>query len=257
MDNRVDIGEVDIQNGIAPYKAVMEFLALFGNCDLALCVHNGPKSGNIPCGSQESVRVSIGQSTAANGGDTVLNLAFVCHHTTAADNTDAVRSGIPCADNDLLGAVHFPHKLAENEGAAVVGQDVNDLTIFQQGNQFTENILVSNGDGSYNDDARALDSLCHIVGSQSDFHGTLALIAEEAELRAAQGNAGLLNVGEVDFRETGLVPETDFLALQRTVSGHGFAYRARTQNGDRHILQVAHVHSNVLLVMISIGFAVP
>ena len=101
----------------------------------------------------------------------------------------------------------------------------------------------------HDDDARSLDGFRHVVGGQGDFHGALALIAEKAELGAAQGDAGLFNVGEVHLSETGLIPEADLLALQCAVGGHGLAHGTSAQDGNRHVLQITHVHCDFLLII--------
>ena len=98
----------------------------------------------------------------------------------------------------------------------------------------------------HDDDAGTLDGLGHVVGGQGDLHVALALEPEIAELVAAEGDAGFFDIGEVGLGKAGLVPEADFLAAHGTVGRHGLAHGAGTQNGNRHILQITHVHTVVL-----------
>ena len=225
----------------------MELLALLGNGDLTLSIDDGTECGDVIGGSHEVIGVAVRQSAATDGGDAVLDLALVGDNAAAADDADAIGSGIPGTDNDLLGAAHLTHQLAADEGTAVIGQDVDDLAVLQQGDQLTEDSLMSQSNSSDNDDASALDSLSHIIGGQSNLCGALTLIAKEAELSASQGDAGLFDVGEVDLREFGRIPQANFLALQSTVSSHRLADGASTQNRDGHVLQITHIHSSVLL----------
>ena len=123
---------------------------------------------------------------------------------------------------------------------------MDDLTVLQQGDQLPEHILVGDGHGGHDDDAGTLDGLGHVVGGQGDLHVALALEPEIAELVAAEGDAGFFDIGEVGLGKAGLVPEADFLAAHGTVGRHGLAHGAGTQNGNRHILQITHVHTVVL-----------
>ena len=229
---------------------MVELLALLGDGNFAVSIHDSTESGNVPGGSHESVGVGVGQSAATDSGDTVFHLALVGDDAAAAHDTDAIGSGVPGTNDDLLGAVHLTHQLAEDEGAAVIGQDVDDLAVLQQGDQLTEDGLMGHGHGGHDDDADALHGLSHVVGSQSDLHSTLALIAEVAELCTGQSDAGLLNVGEVGLGEAGLIPQANFLAGQGAVSSHGLAHSAGAQDRDRHILQITHIHCDILLKII-------
>ena len=69
-----------------------------------------------------------------------------------------------------------------------------------------------------------------------------ALITEEAELVAAQGNAGFFNVEEIGLSKSRLIPQANFLSRQCTVRSHRLAYCAAAQNRDRHVLQITHIH---------------
>ena len=242
VDNGVDVGQVDVQHGVAAHEAVVELLALLGDGNFAVSIHDSTESGNVPGGSHESVGVGVGQSAATDSGDTVFHLALVGDDAAAAHDTDAIGSGVPGTNDDLLGAVHLTHQLAEYEGAAVIRQDVNHLTVFQQRNQLTENCLMTQSDSGNDDDACALDSLCQIVGSQSNVCDASALVAEEAELVAAQGNAGLFNVEEIGLSKSRLIPQANFLSRQCTVRSHRLAYCAAAPNRDRHVLQITHIH---------------
>ena len=198
-------------------------------------------------GSHESLVVGHGQSAAADGGDAVLDFALVGDDAAPADDTHAIGGGVPGAYNDLLGAAHLAHELAEDEGAAVIGQDVDDLAVLQQGDQLTEDGLMGHGHGGHDDDASALHGLSHVIGSQGHLGGAFALEAEEAELIAAEGDAGLLDVHEVHLGEAGLIPQADLLAGQSAVTGHGLANAAGAQDRNRHVLQITHIHCSILL----------
>lgn len=80
---------------------------------------------------------------------------------------------------------------------------MDDLAVLEQRDQLAEDRLVAQSDGGNDDDAGALDRLCQVVGRQRGLGDALALIGEEAELIAAQGDAGLLDVDKVLFSNSG------------------------------------------------------
>ena len=247
MDSRVYVGQVDVQNRVALNKAVVELLALLGDRDLAFRVDDRTECGDVVSGSHEAVVVLHWQRAAADGSDAVLNLALIGDNAAAAHDADAVRSGVPGADDNVLGAVHLAHQLAEDEGAAVVRQDMDDLAVLEQRDQLTEDLLVRERYGRDDNDARALDRLGHVVGREADKRLALALIAEEAELMAGQRDTSLFDVQEIALCKIRLVPDAHFLACQRAVRRHRLADSAAAQNSDRHVLQITHVHNRFLL----------
>ena len=62
---------------------------------------------------------------------------------------------------------------------------MDNLSVLKKRNQLAENVLVRDRNSRHDDDARALHGLGHVVGGESDLRGSLSLVAEVAELRAA------------------------------------------------------------------------
>ena len=123
---------------------------------------------------------------------------------------------------------------------------MDNLSILKERSQVLEGRLMSVCAHGYNDDACALNGLCHIAGNHIKVCLTAAVEAVTVGLRSDQVKTGLLKVLQGLSCERHRVKESDFLAVayaQLAVDSDGLSYSAAADDSDRFRLQILHAHS--------------
>ena len=123
---------------------------------------------------------------------------------------------------------------------------MDNLSILKERSQVLEGRLMSVCAHGYNDDACALNGLCHIAGNHIKVCLAAAVEAVTVGLRSDQVKTGLLEVLQGLCCEGHRVKESDFLAVayaQLAVDSDGLSYSAAADDSDRFRLQILHAHS--------------
>ena len=154
MDHGVHVGKARIEHGAAAHHAVA-----FGD---------GVEATERLGAFQEFVLVGHGQGRAAQGDRAVDERHVRVHHAAFGVDARAVGSARPTADDDVLVAAGFAHELAQLQAAVVVGDDVDDLAVFQMRNELFEEGLVRDGRHAHDDELGALHRFGDAIGDQAE-----------------------------------------------------------------------------------------
>ncbi len=238
MDYRVHVGKADVHNGVAASRAVA-----FGDG-----IEAAQRLGTL----NEVLGVLRGQSGAAQCDGAVHQRAGGLGNATLGVDAGAVRCGRPAADNHVLGAAHLAHHLAQLQAAVVVGDDVNDLAVFQHGDKLTEEHLVRNGGNAHDDELGALHCLGNGVGGHGELtlaHAAETVLGLRSRCLVLQRDARAHYRAQCALEERVQVADANFLPSQRAIGATRFANSATAEHRDGSLAQFLYVNqlNNLLL----------
>lgn len=108
---------------------------------------------------------------------------------------------------------------------------MNDLTVFQNRNELTEENLMSDGGDAHNNELGALNRFGYGIGCHSKFalaHTTETVLGLRSRRLVLQGDTRTHNGAQRIVKERIQVANANFLTSQRAVGTAGFADSATT-----------------------------
>ena len=226
MDDGVDIGEVNIKDGVGLGGTV--------------AVRDGIHARQILRSLEEIVRVGHGQGRAAQRDGAVLGAHVREHALADALKARTVGCGGPATDDDLLLATHLAHQATQEQRTKVIREHVDDLSVFEIGNHGAEHGLMAPGAAGDDNVACTLDCLFNVGCYNVDECAAAALKAVTVALDAIKKNSGFIEVLEGFFSKRHYIVQTDFATRKLDIRCAGLTDSATAQNGDRHIFQIFH-----------------
>ena len=121
VDNLVGVGENVIKSSIAGFHVAV--------------VVNSVKARQIFGRFNEDFRIAGWEGSAAEAVVTDVSLDNGHNNTADVLYAGAVRTAVVTADDNVFGAVHLTHHLAQQESTAVIRNNVDKLAVFQSGNE--------------------------------------------------------------------------------------------------------------------------
>ena len=177
-------------------------------------------------------------------------------HAALGVDAGAIWRARPAADDDLLVAAGLPHHLAELEAAVVVGDDVDDLAVFEVGDELLEEGLVRDARDADDDELRALDGFGDAVGGKRELGLAPALetvLGLGTGQLGANGHAGLVHVAERALEEWVEVADAHLLAGKCAICCAGLANCTTAEHGDRRVAQLLNIDGHRFLLLFHAG----